>query len=126
MHFHRSYRKLAGVVAVAALIAALTASTAAAAGKTTPTYACGVNLAPVMNRYGYALVGSGFPAGMGVTIYVADSVQTFTYTGTVNSKGTFSISAAANFSYTGTKSMYVNRTGDRKMVTYCSSQFAVQ
>jgi len=127
MHFHRSYRKLAGVVAAAAVIAALSPGTAAAGGKTTtPSYACGVNLSPVTNGYGYALVGSGFPAGMGVTVYVADSVQTFTYMGTVNSKGTFSISAAANFSYTGTKAMYVNRTGDRKMVTYCSNQFAVQ
>ena len=83
-------------------------------------------MSPVTDGYGYTLVGSGYPAGMGVTIYVADSVQTFTYTGTVNSQGTFSMLATANFSSTGTKTMYVNRTGDRKMVTYCSNQFLVQ
>jgi hypothetical protein len=122
----RSYRKLAGIAA-AVVIAALTPSTAAAGGKTSSTsYTCGVSVNPVTNGYGYSLRGAGFPAGMGVTVYLADSVQTFTYTGTVNSQGTFSISALANFSYTGTKTMYVNRTGDRKMVTYCSSSFLVQ
>jgi hypothetical protein len=126
MRSRRSYTKLAGIAA-AALIAALTASPAAARGKTSsPSYACGVSVNPVTDGYGYALLGAGFPAGMGVTVYVADSVQTLTYKGTVNSMGTFSISATAIFSYTGTKTMYVNRTGDRKMVTYCSSSFLVQ
>ena len=120
-----SHRKIAGVIAAVA-IAALTASTAAAKGGTTAVYTCGVSVNPVTNGYGYSLVGSGYPAGMGVTVYVADSVQTFTYTGTVNSKGIFSISATANFASLGTKTMYVNRTGDRKMVTYCTSQFFVQ
>ena len=122
-----SYRKLGGMAAVVLVIGALTAGTVAGkGGGTTTPISCGVTLNPVTNGYGYALIGSGFAAGMGVTVYVADSVQTFTYTGTVNSKGTFSISATAGFSSTGTKKMYVNRTGDRKMVTYCSNQFLVQ
>ena len=126
MHFHRSYRKLAGVVAAAAMIVTLTESTAIAGGKTAPVYTCGVNVNPVTNGYGYTLVGSGYPAGMGVTVYVADSVQTFTYKGTANSKGVYSMSALAGFSYTGVKTIYVNRTGDTKMVTYCTNQFSVQ
>ena len=126
MHPRCSYRKLAGIVAAAVVIASLTATPAAARGGTTTPISCGVSVNPVTNGYGYYLVGAGFAAGMGVTVYVADSVQTFTYTGTVNSKGTFSISALAGFSITGTKTMYVNRTGDRKMVTYCSGSFPVQ
>src|SRR5262249_7624916 len=122
----RSYRKFAGVIAAVFVIGALTASTAAAKGGTTPSYACGVSVNPVTNGYNYYLQGSGYPAGMGVTVYVADSVQTFTYKGTVNSKGTYSILATANFSTTGTKTIYVNRTGDKKMVTYCWSRFLVQ
>jgi len=120
-----SYRKLA-VIAAAILIVALTAGTAAAKGGTTTSYACGANPTLVTNGYNYYLVGSGYPAGMGVTVYVADSVQTFTYKGTVNSKGTFSMLATAGFSSTGTKNVYVNRTGDAKMVTWCSSSFGVQ
>src|SRR5215470_7673963 len=104
-----SYRKLAGVAA-AVVIAVLTANPAIAGKTSTTPITCGVSPDPVTNGYGYTLVGSGFAAGMGVTVYVADSVQTFTYTGTVNSKGTFSISATAGFSVTGTKTMYVNRT----------------
>src|SRR5262245_58589367 len=125
MRSRSSYRKL-GALAVALAIVALPATTAARGGTTTPSYACGVSLSPVANGYGYSLVGSGYAAGMGVTVYVADSVQTFTYKGTVNSKGTFSISATAGFATTGTKKLYVNRTGDRKMVTYCSTSFSVQ
>ena len=121
-----SYRKLGGVVAALVVATGLTASIAAARGKTTTSYTCGVSPDPVTDGYGYSLVGAGFPAGMGVTVYVADGGQTFTYKGTVNSQGTFSISATAGFSTTGTKTMYVNRTGDRKMATYCSSFFLVQ
>jgi hypothetical protein len=121
-----SYRQL-GVVAAAIVVAVgLTAGTAAAGKKTTASYTCGVSPATVTDGYGYYLVGSGYPAGMGVTVYVADSVQTFAYKGTVNSQGAFSISATASFSTTGTKAMYVNRSGDRKMATYCSSSFLVQ
>ena len=121
-----SYWKLAGIAA-AVMIAVVTAGTVAAkgGGTTTPS-TCGASPNPVTNGSGYTLIGSGFAAGMGVTVYVADSVQTFTYTGTVNSKGTYSILATANFSTTGTKTIYVNRTGDTKMVTYCSNQFLVQ
>ena len=123
MHARHSYRKLLGVVVA---VAVLTASPAIAGKTSTTSYTCGVSVNPVTNGYNYYLVGSGYPAGMGVTVYVADSVQTFTYTGTANSQGTFSMLATANFSSTGTKTMYVNRTGDRKMVTYCSSSFSVQ
>jgi len=120
-----SYRKLLGVVAAAA-IATLTASPAVAGKTSTASYSCGVSLNPVTNGSNYYLQGSGYPAGMGVTVYIADSVQTFTYKGTVNSKGTYSILALAGFSATGTKTIYVNRTGDTKMVTYCTSLFLVQ
>ena len=70
-----SYRKLGGVVAAVVVAAGLTAMTAAAGGKTTVPRTCGVSPSPVTNGYGYALVGSGFSAGMGVTVYVADSVH---------------------------------------------------
>ena len=119
-----SYWKLAGIAAV--LIAAVTAGTVAAKGTKPSPITCGVTPNPVTNGSNYYLGGSGFPAGMGVTVYVADTGQTFTHKGTVNSSGTFSISASDVFSATGTKTMYVNRTGDRKMVTYCSSSFLVQ
>jgi len=122
MRVHRSYRKLVGVLAF--VVMALTATTAAAGGKTLPPPQCGANPNPVMNGYGYTLVGLNFAAGMGVTVYVADSVATWTYTGIVASNGTFSIPAAANFSYTGMKIVRVNKTGDRKMVTYCQGQFS--
>src|SRR5262245_4841801 len=125
MRSRSSYRKL-GALAVALAIVALPATTAARGGTTTPSYAGGVSLGPVAKGYGNSAVGSGYAAGMGVTVYVADSVQTFTYTGTVNSKGTFSLSALAGFASLGAKTIYVNRTGDRKMVTYCTSQFLVQ
>ena len=124
MRTRSSYRKL-GALAVALAIVAMPATTAARGGTTTPSYTCGVSVSPVTNGYGYSLIGSGYAAGMGVTVYVADSVQTFTYTGTVNSKGTFSISALAGFASCGAKTIYVNRTGDRKMVTYCTSPFLV-
>src|SRR5262244_2777594 len=97
MQPRHSYRKLLGVVA-AVLITLLTASPAAA-GKTPPaSYTCAVSVNPVTNGSNYYLMGSGYPAGMGVTVYIADSVQTFTYKGTINSKGTYSILALAGFS----------------------------
>ena len=119
---------LRGVAAVA--LVALTATTAAAGGKTPPpppppsSPQCGANPNPVMNGYGYNLVGLGFAAGMGVTVYVADQTATWTYQGVVASNGTFSIPATAKFSVTGTKNVYVNKTGDRKMITYCKGQFS--
>src|SRR5262249_57283998 len=120
-----SYWTLAGLAA-AVMIALVTAGTVAAkgGGTTTPS-TCGASPNPVTNGSGYALIGSGFAAGMGVTVYVADTVQTFTYKGTVNSKGTFSISATAGFATTGTKKLYVQRTRYPNMVTYCLTSFRV-
>jgi len=116
--------------AAAVAIVALTATTVAAGGKTSPpppppsSPQCGANPNPVMNGYGYNLVGLGLTPGMGVTVYVADQAGTSTYKGVVASNGTFSIPATAKFSVTGTKNVYVNKTGDRKMVTYCQGQFS--
>jgi hypothetical protein len=128
MQSHRSHRKI-GRIAVAVAMAALAAGIAAAKGpkgKYQPTgyEQCGATPNPVTNGSGYTLVGTNFPAGMGVTVYVADQVATWTYKATVAVDGTFSISQIANFSSTPAN-MYVNRTGDRKFLTWCTNQFGV-
>ena len=121
-----SYWTLAGLAAV--MIALVTAGTVAAkgGGTTTPS-TCGASPNPVTNGSGYALVGANFPAGMGVTVYiVADPGTTLTYKGTVASDGTYSIPKMAGFSSPGPKYIYVDRTGDRKFLTWCTGQFDVQ
>src|SRR5262249_49371206 len=132
MRSRYSSRKL-GPIAAAVVIAALAASTAApkskpSGGGHSPTgnEQCAATPNPVANGSGYTLVGANFPAGMGVTVYVADQVATSTYKGTVNSSGMFSIAAAANFSSTGTVGIYVDRTGDRRFVTWWGNPFEVQ
>src|SRR5262249_53928071 len=130
MRSRSSYRKLGGTAAavVIALVAGTAASKGRPSGSRNPTglEQCGTSPNPVTNGFGYTLVGANFPAGMGVTVYVADQVATWTYKGTVASNGMFSIAAMANFSSTGTKGIYVDRTGDRKFLTWCSSQFDLQ
>ena|SRR5437867_9033757 len=125
MRSRRSHWKLHRVAA-AVLIAALAATTAVAGGRTKTPPQCGVTVNPVTNGYGYTLVGYGFPGGIGVTVFVADQFETWMYRGTAAFNGSFSIPATATFTYTGTKGMYVNRTGDRKMATLCQAQFTVQ
>ena len=122
------HRKLGGFAAAALVVAAMTAHTAVAGGKPTVSpRTCGTSPTAVTNGSGYTLVGSGFTAGMGVTVYVSESASTtWTYKGFVASNGTYSIPAIANFAYTGTKKTYVNKTGDRKMQTLCQTQFTVQ
>ena len=121
----RSDGKLAPFAAILGVMA-LVVTNAFAAGKTTtpPPPQCGANPNPAMNGSGYNLVGLYLTPGMGVTVYVADQTGTWTYQGVVAANGTFSIPAIANFSVTGTKNVYVNKTGDRKMVTYCQGQFS--
>jgi len=126
MHPARSHRKLGPFAAILGITALVVTASAAAAGRTTtpPPPQCGANPNPVMNGSGYNLVGLYFTPGMGVTVYVADQTATWTYKGIVASNGTFSIPATATFSITGTKTVYVDKTGDRKMVTYCQGQFS--
>jgi hypothetical protein len=127
MRSSRRYQSvLRGLTAAISIVTmTLAVTTAAIAGKTAPPPppVCGANPNPAMNGSVYTLVGLYFTAGMGVTVYVYDSVATWTYQGTVASNGTFSIPAMANFSSTGTKNVRVNKTGDRKMVTYCQGSF---
>jgi len=124
----RFYRTLGGFAAAALVVVAVTANTAVAGGKTPPApKTCGTSPSTVTIGSGYTLVGSGFTAGMGVTVYVADPGNTtWTYNGFVASNGTYSIPATANFKTSGSKSIAVNKTGDRKMQTLCSSQFTAQ
>ena len=122
----RSDGRLAPFAAILGIMALVVTNTAAAGGRTTtpPPPQCGANPNPAMNGSGYNLVGLYFTPGMGVTVYVADQTATYTYKGIVASNGTFSIPAAASFASTGTKTVYVNKTGDRKMVTYCQGSFS--
>ena len=123
----RWYRKLGGFAAATLVVVALTANTAVGGKAPAPTPTCGTSPSVVTIGSGYTLVGSGFTAGMGVTVYVADPASTtWTYNGFVGSDGTYSIPAAANFKSSGSKSLYVNKTGDRKMQTLCSGQFSAQ
>ena len=131
MRSARSDGKLApfaAILGIMVLVVTNAVTNAAAAGKTTtttpPPPQCGANPNPAMNGYGYNLVGLGFAAGMGVTVYAADQTTTSTYKGVVASNGTFSIPATAKFSATGTKTVYVIKTGDRKMITICQGQFS--
>jgi len=127
MHPARSHRKLGRFAAVLGITALVVTTAAARGGAGKPgNPQCGVTPAPVTNGSWYTLLGSNFPAGMGVTVYVADAVSTSTYKGTVASNGTFAIPAMASFSSAGTMNMYVDKTGDRKFITWCQAQFSVQ
>ena len=120
------YRKLGRFAAATLVVVAVTASTAVG-GKTTVSRKCGTSPTTVTIGSGYSLVGSGFTAGIGVTVYVTDpGSTTWTYKGIVARDGTYSIAATANFAYAGSKSLYVNKTGDRKMQTLCQAQFTAQ
>ena len=123
----RPHRKLGRFAAVLGITALVVTTAAAKGGSPRPgTPQCGVSPNPVTIGYGYTLLGANFAAGMGVTVYVADSATTSTYKGVVASNGTFAIPATADFGFSGTKNMYVNKTGDRKMVTYCQAAFIAQ
>jgi len=122
----RPHRKLGRFAALLGITALIVTTAAAKGGKTTGSPQCGASPNPVTNGSWYSLVGSSFPAAMGVTVYVADAVSTSTYKGLVAGNGTFTIPAQASFTSTGTKTMYVDKTGDRKFATWCQAQFNVQ
>ena len=122
----RSDGKLAPFAAILGIMALVVTTAAARGGKPTGSPQCGATPNPVTIGSWYSVVGSNFPAGMGVTVYVADAVSTSTYKGTVAANGTFTIPAQADFSSGGTKTMYVDKTGDRKFATWCQADFIAQ
>ncbi len=118
------YRKVLVLMVGALVISALAAGPALAKGKTAkPTGGeqCWVTPNPVVSGLVYSVWGSGFPAGMLITVQVKSASGTAVLMGLVGTDGIFS--TAANAMFLGTADVYIFSALDRHMTVWCHTTF---